>query len=155
MRKSKDQTIEDRTSAGLVDTHTTEIDGLTYTTTTLPATKALQLLPQLVLLFGQDGLAMVLAAGVDQVKQLLATQPEMAAALFARAAAAADSEDGHGLDQTAKLILQATRCEQVQIGDNYVPAPVGAVYFDSHFKRRYRHLFDVCYWVCTQSFVEP
>ena len=37
------------------------IDGITYTTTTMPATRGLQILPKLVDLVGEDGITLLMA----------------------------------------------------------------------------------------------
>lgn len=146
---------EDRHSAGVVGTYTTEIDGLTYHTKTLTATEALRLLPRLILVLGQAGLAVFLKAGVEGLRRMINEESEVAAALLQDAAERLAEEGGDSLDALAKALLAHTTCDQVQIGEHTRTAPLAVHYFDSHFSRRYRHLLEVCLWVGQLSFDEP
>jgi hypothetical protein len=151
MRKPKDPTTEDRSCAVGIQTHTTVIDGLTYTSTTLPTRASLRLLPRLIQLFGAEELALMLAVGPDALFEHIDADPELSGNVLLRAAKAAADGD-YSLDETAVMILQTTRCEQVRIGDNVVSARVDEHHFDAHFAARQKHLLKVCHWVCVHSF---
>jgi hypothetical protein len=145
---------------GVTETHTTVIDGLTYTASTLPTTRALALLPKLAAVLGSDGLELLMRleteaaeAATPEAKSAmrgaLTASPETIAPLFTFACANADAAGG--FSAIALEILQNTRCTGIRIGDNAIDAMVHE-HFDRHFKGRLMHLFHVCVWAAQASF---
>lgn len=150
----------DNMPAGVTETHTTVLEGLTYTAHTLPATRALNLLPKLALVLGAEGLELFMRleaqaseAGTPEersdLRRALMGSPEVVAPLFAYACANADAAGG--FSAVAREILQTTTCTGIKIGSNAIEAKV-CDHFDDHFKGRLMHLFHVCVWAAQASF---
>jgi len=146
---------------GIVKKQSTVIDGITYTTETLPAISGLVVIPRLVALFGREVLALLFGlmgdAGVDEdAIEALIADPKVLAAIVANVAtniATAQTKE----DPTTVLrdVLRTTRADKVDIG---ATSPVeGSVYewFDSHFSARYAHLMKVVGWVARVNFFGP
>ncbi len=125
------------------------IDGITYTTTTMPATRGLQILPKLVDLVGEDGITLLMATTDEDQNSLMANREIMAALVTGIASRATEG----GL-LVLKELLELTTCDKIKIGDNYIE---GSVYknFDDHFAGRYMHLISVAIWVGRVSFGRP
>lgn len=133
-------------------THTEVIDDLTYTTTTLPATQGLIILPKLVSLVGENGMTLLMATSEEGQASLMANK-EVTAALMAGIAERA--EENNGL-LVLKELLQTTVCEKgIEIGSNKITGNVGGEHFDDHFAGRYMHLIRVAIWVGRASFGQP
>lgn len=130
--------------------HAEKIDGITYTTTTLPATDGLRIMPKLVDLLGETGMALLLATS-DEEKESLMENAEITAALMSSIAERAAENDGL---LVIKDLLASTKCDKIQIGDNFIEGSV-AENFDDHFAGRYMHLIRVAIWVGRASFGEP
>jgi hypothetical protein len=129
---------------------TKEIDGLVYTTETLPATEGLRILPKLVDLVGETGLALLMSTGEDEKTSLMAN-PEVNAALLSTVASRAAENDGL---LVLRELMKRTKCNAIAIGEAKID---GSVYehFDDHFAGRYMHLINVALWVGRVSFGAP
>ena len=125
------------------------IDGITYTTTTRPATRGLEILPKLVDLVGEDGITLLMATTDEDQNSLMANREIMAALVTGIASRATEG----GL-LVLRELLELTTCDKSKIGDNYIE---GSVYknFDDHFAGRYMHLINVAVWVGRVSFGRP
>lgn len=123
------------------------IDGITYTTETLPATEGLRILPKLVDLVGENGLALLMGTTDDQKDSLMANA-EVTSSLMANVAARAAENDGL---LVLRDLMAKTRCDKIKIGDATIEGSVHEN-FDDHFAGRYLHLINVAIWVGRVSF---
>lgn len=125
------------------------IDGITYTTRTMPATQGLMILPKLVNLVGENGLTLLMATSEDERASLMENKEVVAALITSIADRASDG----GL-LVLKELLELTTCNKIKIGDNEVEGSV-LENFDDHFAGRYVHLITVAIWVGRVSFGQP
>lgn len=132
--------------------HTNTIDGIVYTTTTLPASDGLRIMPRLVALLGDALVGLIFATDEDQRDGLLEDPKILAAVVTGIATTAAESEVG-GL-MVIKDLLRTTQADRVAIGDAEVPGSVHT-HFDLHFAGRYKHLVEVAMWVGRVNFFAP
>lgn len=149
-----------------MSTHTTTIDGITYTTKTLGATKGLCIMAKLISLFGRDGLDVlfkVAGSGLDEeTKDKLFRGPEVVGRLLAAVAKNAsedEDEGGKGILVVKDLLVNLT-ADKVRVGSSGTPEDAvleGPVlnHFDSHFDGRYMHLGEVVMWVAKCNFIGP
>lgn len=133
-----------------MQTQTKVIDGISYTTTMLPARQGLAILPKLIALFGEPVLKLMFAADADQRAELIRDPKVMASILHSMAASASD---GDGL-LVIQDLFNATEADKVRIGDTTVSGNV-AVHFDDHFAGKYGHLMNVALWVASVNFLGP
>lgn len=143
------------------------IDGVTYTATTLPATKGLVLFPRLVSLFGDGIVSLVVASDElpddedtdsgDVFQRIIAKlvvaaqSPSTLAMVLARVAnTAADPEGifkGQGL-LVLKQMLDGVTADKVRIGGDAETSGTNVLeFFDTHFQGRLKHLLAVCVWI--------
>jgi len=133
---------------GVVQDHSTTIDGVDYTCTTFTASEGLKVLPRLINLFGERVIQLTIMSGPEKLEHFMA-QPDILAAIVSEAAkAAAEDPDGW---MVLKDLMAKVRSESVRIGEAQVPASVYE-HFDSHFSGRLIHLVKVAVWVATHSF---
>ncbi len=130
--------------------HTKTIDGVTYTTRTLPASRGLVIMPKLLALFGEPVLKLMFTADADQRVELL-QQPKIVAALLHGIATNASETDGL---LVVKDLFETTTADKVRIGDAEVEGSILS-HFDGHFAGRYAHLAAVALWVATCNFIAP
>lgn len=130
--------------------HIKLIDGITYTTRTLPATTGLVILPKLIALFGEPVLKIMFSTDGEERGALLSDPKIMAAVLHAMASNAADTD---GL-LVIKDLFRATSADKVKIGTTEVDDSV-YTHFDTHFAGRYMHLATVSMWVASCNFAAP
>ena len=128
--------------------HTKNIDGILYTTRTLPASDGLRILPKLLALFREPVLKLMFTANEDQRAELLNDPKIQAAILHGMAENAADTD---GL-LVVRDLLKATKADKVRIGETKVEDSVHT-HFDGHFAGRYGHLANVVMWVASINFV--
>jgi len=135
---------------GVVKTHTTVIDGKSYSCQTFPATEGLIILPKLLAMLGEEVANLVFATNDEQLDGLM-DSPKVLAAMMVKISEKAAENDGL---LVLKDLLKYTSCEQVKVGDAEIPQ---SVYdrFDSHFAGEYLHLFKVVGWVARASFGNP
>jgi hypothetical protein len=131
-------------------THTKTIDGTIYTTTTLPATDGLRIMPKLVALLG-DSLVGLIFATDEKQRDGLMEDPKILAAIVTGIATTAAETDGL---MVIKDLLRTTEADRVRIGDAEVPGSVHT-HFDLHFAGRYKHLIEVAMWVGQVNFFAP
>lgn len=134
----------------LTKTHTKTIDGVLYTTTTLPAAMGLVILPKLMALFGEALIGLFIATDEEGRDEFLA-DPKILAAMMTRIAERAAEDDGL---LVLKDLMKQTEADRVAIGDTEVPGSVHT-HFDGHFAGRYRHLFEVALFVGVSNFAAP
>jgi|GEM_PF-5537164 len=132
----------------VVREHTQEIDGITYTCRTFPASEAVKILPRLIALFGARVVQIAMQAGPDQLEHYMA-QPEILAAIVTEAAKAG-AEDPEGWIVLKDLMANVT-ADKIRIGTSEVPGSA-STHFDDHFTGRLMHLVKVAVWVATKSF---
>ncbi len=132
--------------------HTKVIGGITYTTTTLPATKGLVIMPRVLKLFGATILKILFEAESDEDRQALLSDPQVIAALLTEIAGNAAEDNGL---LVVVDILQTTTADKVKIGDTTVSDVRVTDHFDEHFSGRYAHLAEVTMWVASCNFGEP
>lgn len=135
---------------GTIKTHTKTIDGLAYTTRTLPATQGLVILPKIIALCG-EALAGLFIATDDQARRELLQDPAVVGRVIGTIAERAADSDGL---LVLRDLLASTECDKIQIGEAEVPGSV-AEHFDSHFAGRYQHLVSVALWVAQCNFIAP
>jgi hypothetical protein len=136
---------------GVITSHTTVIDGIGYTTKTLPATEGLALLPRLIRLAGDKAMTLLMGVDSGDVDALLSEGEVVAALLVGMAERASDDDDGWTI---ARQILKYTTADKVRIGEAEIPGSV-AEHFDTHFAARYQHLLEVCVWAARVGFGGP
>jgi hypothetical protein len=134
----------------LTKQHTKTIDGITYTTTTLPAAAGLVILPKMMSLFGEALIGLFIATD-DDTRESLLEDPKVLAAMLTRVSEKAAEDDGL---LVLKDLLVSTEADRVSIGDAEVPGSVHT-HFDGHFAGRYRHLFEVALFVGVSNFIAP
>jgi hypothetical protein len=137
---------------GVVSDKTATIDGINYSTKTLPASEGLKLAPKLISLFGEDVLSLFAATSDDDKAERLLERPEVLGAVLTNMAErATDSDDGW---LVLKELMRYTKSDRVRIGE--VEGP-GSVYdhFDTHFAGRYQHLLQVAMWAAMAGFGGP
>jgi hypothetical protein len=126
------------------------VDGRTYTTTLLPATQALVLMPKLIALFGKELTSLLLAAKDANIEALL-DDPETLGAVVTTIAKNAAENNGllllHELMRhtTTKIVLAGGSQVEASVFDN----------FDTHFAGDYLHLINVAVQVARASFIKP
>ena len=139
--------------------HTKIIEGVSYTTTTLPATRGLLILPRLIALFGEPILKLIfttsqeLGEGDDAgeaMGELLQDPKVMATILHGMAANAAED---NGL-LVIKDLMMSTEADKARMGEAEVQGNVHQ-HFDTHFAARYTHLAQVAMWVASCNFIGP
>ena len=130
--------------------HTRQIDGVTYTTRTLPASQGLLILPRLMALFGEALIGLMFTTSEDEREHLL-SDPKILGAVISQIAKHAAENDGL---LVLRDLLGATEADRVRVGDAEVPGSVHT-HFDGHFAGRYRHLVEVALWVGTVNFAAP
>jgi hypothetical protein len=130
--------------------HSTVIDGITYTTTTLPASEGLKIMPKLVALLGDSLVGLIFATDEAERDKLL-EDPKVLGLLITSIARTAAEDNGL---LVLKDLLQATTCKAIQIGDAVAEGAL-ATYFDDHFAGRYKHLVEVAMWVGRVNFFGP
>lgn len=127
--------------------HNTTIDGVTYTTKTLPASAGLVILPKLLSLFGEPVLKLFFVA--DQAeKEALLKDPQVVASILHNISKNAAEDDGL---LVVKDLLVNTSADKVKVGDTDIEAAIPS-HFDTHFQGRYGHLFQVAMWVASVNF---
>lgn len=138
---------------GVVRKHTTEIDGITYETTTLPATVGLSVFPRLVALLGDKILPLVFEVGGEGLEALF-KDSKVIGVLISNIAERATSKMAEGEDPMSVLrdVLVKTTADKVRIGSTEVQGSVHKS-FDSHFAGDYRHLIAVVGWVGGVNFM--
>jgi hypothetical protein len=129
---------------GVVQDHSTEIDGVPYTCTTFTATEGLEILPRLINLFGERVIQLTMMSGPEKIGGLMGNSEVLAAIIAEASRSGADAEGGWTV---LKDLLIKTRSTAVRIGENEVDGS-----FDSHFSGRLMHLVQVAVWVATKSF---
>ncbi len=138
-------------------THTTVIDGVSYETTNLPASEGLVILPKLIAIFGESLIGLLLTAADDdesktaETLQALLSNPKVLAAMIDTIAQRAAEDDAL---LVVRRLMKTTTADKVRIGDAEVPGPVHT-HFDGHFAGRYKHLFEVAFWVAKANFAAP
>lgn len=135
---------------GALKTHSETIDGILYTTTTMPAIEGLIIMPKLINLLGETGMTILMATS-DEEKDALMENNEVKAALMSSIAERAADSDGL---LVVKDLMKHTVCNKIKVGDNFVTDSVWEN-FDDHFAGRYQHLLDVALWVGRASFAAP
>lgn len=135
---------------GTIQEHTKTIDGVTYTTRTLPATKGLVILPKLISMFGEAITGLFFATD-EEAREKLLSDPKVLGAVISAVATQAAETDGL---LVLKDLLASTSADKVRVGDAEVPGSI-ATHFDGHFAGRYRHLMEVAFWVGTCNFAGP
>jgi hypothetical protein len=133
---------------GVVQDHSTEIDGVPYTCTTFTATEGLEILPRLINLFGERVIQLTMMSGPEKIGGLMGNSEVLAAIIAEASRSGADAEGGWTV---LKDLLIKTRSTAVRIGENEVEGSVHQ-HFDSHFSGRLMHLVQVAVWVATKSF---
>jgi hypothetical protein len=133
-----------------IQNHSKTIDGITYTTRTLPASKGLVILPKLTGLFGEALMGLFFATDEEDREELLQNPQVIAAAITTIAEKAAASD---GL-LVIRDLLTSTEADLVRVGEAEVPGSV-FTHFDGHFSGRYRHLVEVAFWVGSVNFAGP
>jgi hypothetical protein len=141
---------------GIVHECTETIDGITYTTHTLPATVGLSVMPRLVALLGDKILPLMFEAGVDGIEELF-KDPKILAVFISNISERITQRRAEGeADPTDVLrdIMLKTEADKVRIGTTTVR---GSVYqnFDDHFAGNYTHLLKVVGWLGQVNFVPP
>lgn len=126
------------------------IDDISYTTTMLPATQGIIIMPKLIDLLGETAMTLLIATS-EQQKDVLLNDDETKAALISSIAERAAEDNGLLI---VKELLKHTTCDKIQIGDNFVTGNVHEN-FDDHFAGRYMHLVNVALWVGRVSFAGP
>lgn len=124
------------------------IDGVTYTTKTFPATKAIEIGARLARLVEVSSWAAFLEGEEEEVEVLLKNPAVILEALVG----AAKSQSPAELAQLAKDVLEET--EASNVAESGEPGPMSA-HFDVHFGGRISHLFDVLVWVLRVGFGVP
>ena len=135
----------------VVREHTQEIDGITYTCRTFPASEAVKILPRLIALFGARVVQIAMQAGPDQLEHYMA-QPEILAAIVTEAAKAG-AEDPEGWIVLKDLMANVT-ADKIRIGTSEVPGSA-STHCDVHLPGRLMRLVKVAVWVATKSFSVP
>jgi len=135
---------------GVIREHTQAIDGIAYTTQTMPASDGLKILPRLVALLG-DSLTGLFFATSEEDRDKLLTNPKVLGAMISEISRAAAEDDGL---LVLRDMLKSTSADLVRVGDAEIPASVHT-HFDQHFAGRYRHLLEVCLWVGRVNFTNP
>lgn len=160
--------------------HSTDIDGVRYTTQTYPATEGLELMRRLAAMLDSNmvGQALMLAddepaegetpadgesaegetpaegepgkAAAPTVKDIMANTELLLTFLIGAAQQSKPGEWG----KLVKDLLKYCVADKVKVGQAIVPAKV-LDKFDSHFAGRYMHLFKVCVWCARVGFAEP
>ncbi len=128
--------------------HSKVINGITYTTKTLPASTGLVIVPRILALMGEKVAALMFAA--SDAEGLL-EDPKIRGAIFANLAKNAAETDGL---LVLRDLLETTKCDKVKIGDVEVEGSVRD-HFDDHFQGRYMHLIEVALWVAQVNFLGP
>lgn len=138
---------------GIVRNHETEIDGIAYKTTTLPASVGLSVMPRLVALLGDKILPLLFEVGGEGIEALF-KDPKVIGTLISNIADRAATKMSAGEDPMGVLrdLLLKTTADKVRVGSAEVE---GSVYksFDSHFAGDYRHLIAVVGWVGGVNFM--
>lgn len=137
---------------GIVQNHTTTIDGITYTTRTFPASEGLVLIGQIVTVLGQRALDLLMAHNDKSTSEILA-DPKILGALAITAAQGSEKLPG-GLPGFCRDLLKYTEADRVQIGEAQGKGNL-VTHFDTHFAGRYKHLMDVCIFVMRVGFANP
>lgn len=144
---------------GVVKEHSITIDGIYYTTKTLPAIQGLVVMPRLVNLVGYKTLALIFGAyqeaGSEGATALFSDMTVTAAVIANIAKNLAEKRPGDP-DPTDVLkdALIDTTADKVDFGAGPVQ---GSVYehFDEHFGANYMHLLKVVGWVGAVNFIGP
>jgi hypothetical protein len=139
----------------MMETKQQIIDGITYTTKTLPTTQGLVIMPKIVSLFGEPLLKLiftVVGQGVPQEDRMkLFKSPEILGGLLGSIARNAAENDGL---LVVKELLVATTADKVKIGEAFGANEPVMNHFDTHFAGRYMHLAEVAFWVASCNFLE-
>ena len=145
-----------------MDTHTKTIDGIGYTTTTLPTSNGLRVMVKLVALFGETGLKVLFDVlgkeGLsDEAREEILKSPAVIGKILGAVArsAADDGEDGGRGIMVVKDLLIGTKADRVKIGDAEGRDESVHMHFDTHFQGRFAHLASVAVWVGWCNFVAP
>ena len=133
-----------------IQNHSKTIDGITYSTKTLPASTGLVILPKLMNLFG-EALTGLFFATDDAERKELFEDPKVIAAAISTIAEKAAASDGL---LVLRDLLSSTEADLVRVGEAEVPGSV-FTHFDGHFAGRYRHLIEVALWVGSTNFAAP
>lgn len=169
---------------GVVGERKTTIDGITYTTVTLPGREACWFLPRLYLLltkevvnlvlttifpalFPQEAMAADGAATIEEAQARITaaantlgelfSSPGVLSATMAKMAEALVASP-EGLEGLAPRLLATTRCDQIRIGNGTIAGDAEKLrtHFDGHFAGpRVYHLLKLLVWVIGVNFTPP
>lgn len=141
-------------------TTTYTVKGREYTTTLLPASESLVLLPRIITLLGKELTQLLLATdnkppapGVKSPLEVLLADPEVMAATFHTICTNAMKQGGDGL-LLLRDIVRHTTCKHVQLAESIGEAPLIDA-FDEHFAGELMDLMLVCIYAARASFTKP
>lgn len=141
---------------GTIKEHIKTIDGIEYTTKTLPAMTGLEIMARLGALLGAPLINFLFAERKDDdgnvIELELSEILDSKEAILMIVASIAKSAAVSGVDVFKDLLI-STEANKVAIGDTEVPASVHT-HFDTHFAGRYTHLLTVLVWVGQANFIE-
>lgn len=135
---------------GIVKEHREEIDGITYTTKTFPASDGLEILIGGGRFINETVLGALVAAEDEELGSIM-TNPKFLISLFVGIAKASAPGEFSAWVQS---LLEHTKADKCRMGGE---EKNGSVYthFDEHFAGRYMHLLSVATWVFRVGFAGP
>lgn len=139
--------MSEETGTRIRGQRTAVIDGLTYTSTPLPAREGLEVMRRLSAAAGQEAL-MVFFAMNSEAREAALSNPGIKAGMFSQFCENADDMS------VLSDMMRLTTCDKIQIGDTTVEGNVEK-HFDSHFAGRYQHLMKVVQFVGEVNFEGP
>jgi hypothetical protein len=131
-------------------TTTFTVNGREYTTTLLPASESLLLLPRIIALLGAEITGLLLAGHVEP---LLGDPEQLGATLYTISSNAV----AQGPDSLRRLmfdVVRHTTCKHVQLAESIGEAPLVNV-FDEHFAGELSDMFQVFIQAARASFTKP
>ena len=134
----------------VITEHSKVINEITYTTSTFPATQALNVAQHMLGVVPDNVAELLLGAEAPDLNKVL-DDPGLMFEIARKLAASAPPND---LSVLAKELLARTTAKPLRIGDAEADGSV-VEHFDTHFTGRLSHMLNVCIWVARVGFGEP
>lgn len=137
---------------GVVAEHTTEIDGITYTTQTFPAAQGLKIAHRLARLIDANRVGdALLGVEVNDLESIFAS----AGMILDLVIGAAHAVDADEFVSTIHAILMYVKADKIKVGDATAANASVVTHFDTHFAGRYQHMLGVVVWAARVGFGGP
>jgi len=151
----------------IVRDHTKTLNDTTYTCRTLPASQALEYMPRIISVIGQETFNLIATLAMSDSDEALAAfdNPKVITAMLSAMSNNIVAMETAEAAQTGKRtpplhvfkdMTKACRVESdmVMVGDTPTKALVSD-HFDSHFQSRTRHMFEMFMWLVNVNFMAP